>query len=231
MRLFLLILCSGLSLGIFGQNEFKSGISANLEVSFERSIQSQTVKDTLLTTQTNSFHLGPVVPAITRFWENGHYREWALSRLQFTWQDQSIGEDFSNPSQEVIGGNRLQELALEVRYERGHFWFFNRFSAGIGGGLGPYVEYLRILPKTSAEFNSTLTEAGLFLEVIPRLRYHCSDHWYFNLMVPARILSVGLTFEKVEDPSIPMAQQSRSSFDLNLFDQGMRLGLGVGAIF
>ena len=228
MKTWFSLLCFGLfSLLLQAQEPGDLGLRANLELSIRTTSQSQFSQDTFSTSFTNTFRVGPFIPVFTRYKEDGKYREWALTRFQMQFDNDEILNSNLVSGDEV----RRSTIALELRYELGKFWTFNKWAIGVGLGFGPHFDLDKITPKTSALFPETHISGGVFMEIIPRTRYYFNEQWFLNLALPGRLADIGFSFQDIEDPSLEPRQQRQGGFDLASFSEGLRMTFGVGTIF
>lgn len=162
---------------------------------------------------------------------NGWFAEWALIGLN--WRVQEGGARFrvSDPSTGApAGGERITRAGLRLRYQYGVQFGgeSRRLVPALALGFDPFVDYLRVEPRTSAFFPAERWQAGGVLQVLPRLRYRLAERWDLWGEAPAPIATLYWQRTVVENPVLGEAERIDSKANAEVGIEGVYVRVGLG---
>lgn len=91
-----------------------------------------------------------------------------------------------------------------------------RFSFLIGVGINPYYVHIEYEPNVETTYYWSTKLYGFALNITPRIRYKVSQRFSFDLNVPLKIYDLRGEKNNVENPAIPIRQQTTNAYS-NIF--------------
>jgi hypothetical protein len=111
------------------------------------------------------------------------------------------------------------EFAKEIRSTKNTI-----FSLGLG--VNPFLakaQYISSVPNT---YNRYFEFYGASINFIPRFRYSLSNKALVELSIPFKMYDIEYVWQKIENPSIPIRQQSNDKWVNSFFENAFTVRLG-----
>jgi hypothetical protein len=132
----------------------------------------------------------------------------------------------------TVSASTLTETTIALRYE--YTFVFNKkkdkkFVPSLGIAGSPYFKSYKSIPELSSSFSVAEKHIGLRMFVTPRVTYYFSKRIFFDVNIPICISQTEYNKQSSDDPAIPSAQRTTSSFDANLAPKlfSVRFGIGI----
>lgn len=145
----------------------------------------------------------------------------------------SIDSTFTPPSTIEIKRTvpvNIEDIVIGLRFELGRWWKSfqeEKIRLGWSSSFRVYTHFSETSPQTSQAFPTTRFQAYLKLSFIPRVQYNLSPNLYLDLNFPIEIISTGVDFLKVKNPSLTEEQQKQGGGEFNFGGEVlMRFGVG-----
>ncbi len=103
-----------------------------------------------------------------------------------------------------------------------------RLTPSLGLGVNPYYKFDIYRSSITTVFPEQYQAAGVRFFAIPRLNYSLSDRLYLDLNFPVAIHDAKVVSAKHEDPTIPINDRRRTSFETESFSPLFSARFGVG---
>jgi len=100
------------------------------------------------------------------------------------------------------------------------------FAVGLGGSPFFIRDYKSSMTRNSLPI--LVMEAGIVFYVIPRINYHINEKFFLDLNIPINLAQTAFQKVRVENPSMPIAEQTNNRFNFNLFSNVLAARIGVG---
>ena len=173
-------------------------------------------------------------PAFVFYLKNGNSSEIEISRLNFSnnYNKEYTVVDSTGTVSNVISGNNQKHFDFYFRYEYKLMLLKNKeqkkFSPVIGFSATPFFIWEKTYPLLSTDFPKTRTRAGLYLSVIPRIKYNINEKWFFDLNTPVAFSTYQYTYIKNENPVLNIADRKTTVFDFYNTPLSIAVRFGIG---
>lgn len=132
------------------------------------------------------------------------------------------------------GDKKFISTYISMRYE--YILNFNkgkdtRMVPSLGFGIMPYYGHYNDQPAESNSFRSSEYYTGAKVFLTPRLTYHLSPKFYIDLNIPLCLFDSYFQSYKDEDPTLPIKDQKKSTFNFEAFPKAFSGRLGIGLKF
>ncbi len=171
-------------------------------------------------------------PALTFSLRNKNFFEVELSRLVFT--NNQIKNTVTNSTTGntfTVYGSSEKNFSLHVRTEYHQVLFKNKdwqkFSVIAGLSLTPFINHRAIEPATSTEFSKAQRDIGVYLSLIPRVKYRLNEKWFIDFNSPVRIGTLDNSVKRTSNPTIPINKR-RTNTTIYSSSIGVSLRFGIG---
>ena len=102
-----------------------------------------------------------------------------------------------------------------------------RLGFGLGAGINPYYVHIEYIPNVETTFYFSSRLYGFVVNVTPRISYRLSNRFSIDLNVPLKIYDLRWEKIRVDNPAIPITQQTVTTLDNIFFEDAYTIRLGV----
>ena len=92
-----------------------------------------------------------------------------------------------------------------------------RFGLYIGAGINPYYVHLEYIPNDETTYYWSTKLYGFALNFVPRISYKISRRFNVDLNVPLKVYDLRVEKNQVNNPAIPIRQQTTESGCITFF--------------
>lgn len=217
------------TLRVSGQIALKLNLHSQYE-SFEYS----NIRDTTLTKVKDGYDLSILPsPTISLYRENGNFQEICLSRILFIVDDNKTAYYYSNGSSKIIDGSKETTFAIGLRYDYNFLLTNgdNPFSFFIGLSSSPTYYYQLNEPKSPSSFNRSKIKASVYVSIVPRIIWKINPKIFMDLNIPFNVYELSYKWRRINNPSLPLDQQSNGKWYSYFISKTYEIRLGVGFMF
>jgi len=97
----------------------------------------------------------------------------------------------------------------------------------LGAGINPYYTKTSYLTQVSNSYNRYLWESGVALNFVSRIAYRITSRLGLELSIPFKVYDARYIQRKIENPSIPVRQQTSGSWNHIFFESAYTLRFGI----
>lgn len=184
-------------------------------------------ESTNITTQ-EKFNIGL---SIQNIYSNKSYREFSLTRLSFSNEDElrtNTTSDGTNTNIEILRGVNFTQWDINTRVEFGKYFFSNKndkINIGLAIATEPIFLYSNSIPKISNSFPIRTIKARLHLTLIPIASYNITDNFALAAKVVPNIFNVDWNRVRVENPILTRKQRANNDFSSSFFNDNVAFNL------
>ncbi|HYI76564.1 MAG TPA: hypothetical protein VEW65_03035 [Chryseolinea sp.] len=102
-----------------------------------------------------------------------------------------------------------------------------KFSFLLGVGINPYYVHIEYEPNVENTYYWSTKLYGFALNITPRIRYKVSQRFSFDLNVPLKIYDLRGEKINVENPAIPIRQQTTNEYSNIFFESAYTIRFGL----
>jgi hypothetical protein len=106
-----------------------------------------------------------------------------------------------------------------------------RFGFSIGAGINPYYLHIEYIPNVETTYYWSTELYGFALNFTPRINYKISRRFNVDLNVPLKIYDLRGEKNEVNNPAIPIRQQTTNDVDHIFFESAYTIRLGLAYKF
>ncbi len=108
---------------------------------------------------------------------------------------------------------------------------FKKIRFNLGLGMNPYFTETEYEPKASYAYYTNTKLFGVSFNLIPRINYNITDRILIDLNIPFKLYDLQFEDTRVNNPSLPIRQQSSNEFTDVFFENAYTIRLGVSYVF
>ncbi len=122
---------------------------------------------------------------------------------------------------------------FSIRYELSKILFnpSKKFRFNLGLGINPYFTETKYEPEVSNAYYSNAKLFGVSFNIIPRINYNITDRILIDLNIPFKLYDLQNQETHVNNPSLPIRQQTSTEFTDIFFEDAYTIRLGVSYVF
>ena len=102
-----------------------------------------------------------------------------------------------------------------------------RFGFTLGAGINPYYVYIQYFPKVETTYYASSELYGFALNIVPRLEYKLSNRFHLDLNIPLKVYDLRGEKIRLDNPAIPIRQQTSTDGDQIFFESAYTIRLGL----
>ena|SRR5688572_8908766 len=102
-----------------------------------------------------------------------------------------------------------------------------RLGFNLGMGINPYYVLVEYIPNVENRYYSSTKLYGFVLNMVPGIKYKLSQRFSIDLNVPLKIYDLRAEKYRVENPAIPIRQQTTIDSNNIFFESAYTLRLGL----
>lgn len=102
-----------------------------------------------------------------------------------------------------------------------------RLGFNLGLGINPYYVQVEYIPNVETSFYSSTKHFGFVFNMVPRVKYNLSQKFSIDLNVPLKIYDLQVAKYQVDNPSIPMRQQTTFDHSNIFFENAYTIRIGL----
>lgn len=128
-----------------------------------------------------------------------------------------------------VGPNVIRKSdAYAFRYQMTRVWQLKKNMVfTLGAAINPYYLKTKYAPLVTNSYPRTLTVSGASLNFVPGIRYTLSSKFLAELNMPFKIYDYAYNEQRIENPSIPIRQQTAGGWTGTFFETAYNIRLGI----
>jgi len=138
-----------------------------------------------------------------------------------------------NPTQPLalLNGSKVTATHISLRYEYIRTFskkINSRFMPSLGFGILPYYQRNSYKPALSTDYIAKRTVLGAKGFLIPRVCYNVSKRLFVDLNIPMCFVDVNAKIDNLNNPNLPVSEQSNTITNAEMLPDFFSLRLGLG---